>query len=68
MHPVREEYRTRRGERDWRVVGFGGMREHGPQLLPEGALASGSAIAQELAIQRAQRRKTGGSPPDEPNW
>ncbi|MGH8904469.1 MAG: hypothetical protein ACRDYA_22995 [Egibacteraceae bacterium] len=39
VHPVREEYRTRRGERDWRVVGFGVMREQGPHLLADGALA-----------------------------
>jgi hypothetical protein len=66
VHPVREEYRTRRGERDWRFVGFGVMREHGPQLLTDGALASRSAIAEELAVQQAHRWETEERPPEEP--
>jgi hypothetical protein len=67
VHPVREEYRTRRGERDWRVVGFGVMQAQGPRLLADGALASRPAIAEELAIQRTQQPDTGARPPDEPN-
>ncbi|MGH8905883.1 MAG: hypothetical protein ACRD0K_05085 [Egibacteraceae bacterium] len=53
LRPVLEEYRTIRGEPDKRVLGFGVLREHGPELLSDGALTDRSAIAQELAIQRA---------------
>ncbi|MGH8888038.1 MAG: hypothetical protein ACRDYX_23365 [Egibacteraceae bacterium] len=53
LRPVREEYRTRRGERQWRVAGFGVMRAGGPVLVADGALAERSAIAQELMIQRS---------------
>jgi hypothetical protein len=66
LHPVREEYRTRRGEKDWRLVGFGVMRKQGPELPEDSALASRSAIADELAIQQAQRQDTGNRPSDEP--
>jgi hypothetical protein len=55
LRPVREEYRTRRGERQWRVVGFGVMRPGGLVLVADGALGERSAIAQELMIQRAQQ-------------
>lgn len=55
LRPVREEYRTRRGERQWRVVGFGVMRPAGLALVADGVLAERSAIAQELMIQRAQQ-------------
>lgn len=66
VHPVREEYRTRRGELHWRVVGFGVMREHGPEALADGALACRSAIAEELAVQRSHGQGTGEKPSDEP--
>jgi len=42
------------------------MREHGPEVLADGALASRSAIAKELALQRSHPRETGTKPPDEP--
>lgn len=57
LHPVREEYRTIRGERDLRLIGFGVMREQGPQLLAGCALADRAGIAAELAIQRIRWRK-----------
>jgi hypothetical protein len=53
LHPLREEYRTRRGERDWRLLGFGVMRRDGPKLVADAALADRSVIAEELMIQRA---------------
>ncbi|MGH8897577.1 MAG: hypothetical protein ACRDZ4_11255 [Egibacteraceae bacterium] len=59
LHPVWEEYRTARGERQERLAGFGVMRGDGPNLLADGALVERSAIAQELAIQSAQERQKG---------
>jgi hypothetical protein len=57
LHPVWEEYRTARGERQERLVGFGVMREHGPRLLGDGAVTDRSAITQELASQRALQQQ-----------
>ncbi len=36
LHPVHEQYRTRRGEMQERHLGFGVMREHGRMLLTDG--------------------------------
>jgi hypothetical protein len=56
LRPVTERYRDHQGYSHERTAGFGVMREHGPVLLADGALAERSAIMTELAKQRAQQR------------
>ncbi|MGH8896639.1 MAG: hypothetical protein ACRDZ4_06335 [Egibacteraceae bacterium] len=55
LYPVTERYRDHHGYPAERLVGFGVTRKQGPQLAADGALADRSAIAEELAIQRAQQ-------------
>jgi hypothetical protein len=55
LHPVTKRYRDHHGYPRERTAGFGVMREPGPALLADGALAERSAITEELARQKAQQ-------------
>lgn len=65
LHPVTQRYRDHHGYARERTAGFGVMREHGPELAADGALADRSAIAQELTIQRDLQQETRERPPNE---